>query len=84
MKKPLLHVTDHAVVRYLERVAGLDIAAIRCEIGRRAEQAIEHGAAGAISGGFVHRIVDGSVVTVTPHNQPKIGQGKRRGSAQDD
>ena len=52
MKKPLHHVTDHAVIRYLELVEGVDIEAIRREIGRVADRGIEAGANGVISAGF--------------------------------
>lgn len=34
-----IHITDHAVVRYLERVKGFDVVAIRAEIGDLAKRA---------------------------------------------
>jgi len=39
VKKPLAHVTDHAVLRYLERVKGVDIDAVRDELGRVVDRA---------------------------------------------
>jgi hypothetical protein len=70
MKKPRHNVSDHAVVRYLERVRGVDIARLRAKIGKAAEQALDLGACGAISGGFVYKIRDGVVTTIVAHNQP--------------
>ena len=34
IKKPRVQVTDHAVIRYLERALGMDVETIRREIGR--------------------------------------------------
>lgn len=77
MKKPRHPVSDHAVLRYLERVEGVDIEAIRREIGRRADRGIEAGACGVVSGGFVYRIEAGVVVTVLHHNRAVRGRGRR-------
>ncbi|WP_439526198.1 hypothetical protein [Roseovarius mucosus] len=80
MKKPRHPASDHAVVRYLERVKGMDIDAVRREIGRVVEEGLEAGACGVISGGFVYRIEGGCVVTVTRrHTQPP---GRRRKKTQ--
>jgi len=80
VKKPLHPVTDHAVIRYLERVQGVDIEAIRREIGRIADRGIAAGASGVIIGGFTYRIAGGCVVTVVAQHQPNIrgrcGRGK--------
>ncbi|WP_297772724.1 hypothetical protein [uncultured Roseovarius sp.] len=78
MKKPLHPVTDHAVIRYLERVKGVDIEALRREIGRVADAGIEAGATGVISGGFVYRIETGVVITVLHHNRAERGKPRRR------
>lgn len=78
MKKPLHPVTDHAVIRYLERVKGVDIETLRREIGRVADAGIEAGANGVISGGFVYRIEAGVVVTVLHHNRAERGKPRRR------
>lgn len=45
----------------------MDIDRLRAKIGRTAEQALELGASGAISGGFVYRIRGSVVTTVTSH-----------------
>ncbi|PCH70276.1 MAG: hypothetical protein COC12_08465 [Rhodobacteraceae bacterium] len=70
MKKPLYPVSDHAVVRYLECVRGVDVDRLRAKIGKAAEQAIDLGACGAISGGFIFKIRDGVVTTVVHQNRP--------------
>lgn len=64
MKKPRLLVTDHAIVRYLERVGGFDIEGLRRSIGRRCDTAHEAGATSVLIEGHAFLIVDGHVVTV--------------------
>lgn len=59
-------VTDQAVVRYLEQVWGVDVAAIRSRIAREAATGVAHGAA-ALGRGRVRFVLDSArVVTVTP------------------
>lgn len=73
-------VTDHCVIRFLERAYGLTefIAAVRLEIASGAEPAIDFGAPVAIVHGCRLVIVDGSrVVTALP-------TGKRRGLTKPD
>ncbi len=65
MKKPAVHVTDHAVIRYLERVMGYDIEGLRQQLGREVAPAVELGACGLVSNGFRFVIIDGTLVTVT-------------------
>lgn len=77
MKKPQTRVSDHAVLRYLERVKGVNIEKLRRDIGHKAERAIDMGANGAVSDGFVYRIEGGVVVTVLRQNRPKRGKGKK-------
>ncbi len=79
MKKPLYRVTDHALVRYLERVEGMDIETLRRQIGRIVQQGIEHEANGVISGGMIYRLNGVSVVTIIPQNEIERGHKKRRG-----
>lgn len=79
MKKPLYHVTDHAIVRYLEQVEGVDIETLRRQIGRTVQQGIEEGANGVISGGMIYRLNGLSVVTIIKQNKPDAGRKKRRG-----
>ncbi len=80
MKKPLVHVTDHAVVRYLERVIGMDVDAIRREIGHKVDLALDHpGASGVVVEGFVYRLVETRVVTITPRCEPNRHTGRKGG-----
>ncbi|WP_226779541.1 hypothetical protein [Oceaniglobus trochenteri] len=65
MKKSIAPVSDHAVLRYLERVKGLDVEAVRREIGHLVDIHLDHpGASGVINGGFSYRIRGGVVTTV--------------------
>lgn len=59
-----LPVTDHAVVRYLERVAALDINAIRQRIHDHTHKALACGASGITSNGISYRFAGGRVVSV--------------------
>lgn len=60
------HVSDHAMLRYLERVVGIDVEAHRRDIERRVVHAVELGASGLISDGFRYAISDVRVTTVVP------------------
>lgn len=64
-------VSDHALVRYLERVMGLDVESIRREImtTERAE-AIMMGAKKIIADKHVYIIENGVIVTVLYKNPP--------------
>jgi len=66
MKRLPVPVSDHAVIRYLERVAGFDVEAVRDEIRRKVEPAVRAGACALNSEGYRYLIADGVVVTVTP------------------
>lgn len=79
MKKPLAHVTDHAVLRYLERVKGVDIDAVRDELGRVVDRAIELGAGAAVVDGVKYVLNDRTIVTCTEVKQvPLRGRAMRR------
>lgn len=74
MKRPRTLVSDHAVVRYLERVEGLDVVALKAEIAWRVDYAARLGASAVIIAGYRYVIghdVAGQpvVVTVEPHGQ---------------
>ena len=84
MKHPRTHVTDHAVLRYLERVRGVDVEALRREIGRAVDRAAGMGATGAVIEGYAYKIVQGPdgawVVTVRRAGPgPDIRTGHKRG-----
>lgn len=79
MKKPLAHVTDHAVLRYLERVKGIDVDEIRNELGRVVDKAVGLGAGAAIIDG-IRYILDGqTIITCTEVKEaPLRGRANRR------
>jgi predicted butyrate kinase (DUF1464 family) len=52
-----LHVTDHAILRFLERVHGLELEKLRAELRGKAERAMV--AAQSIGGGQYTILVDG-------------------------
>lgn len=62
-----VRVSDHAVVRFLERVQGVDIDNVRARIAAMCKQAAELGANSAVIRG--HRYIlnnEGMVVTIEP------------------
>lgn len=59
MKRPRVRVSDHAVLRYLERAGGFDVEGLRRAIGRRVEAAVAAGACGIVVGGVSFRVKDG-------------------------
>lgn len=84
MKKSLHPVTDHAVIRYLERVEGMDIEAVRRRIGRKVDRAVELGATGAVVDGVVYRMREGVVITVAPRCLPNKRGGHGNGDGDDE
>lgn len=79
MKKPVAHVTDHAVLRYLERVKGVDIDAVRVELGHIVDKAIEAGAGAAIVDGVKYVLNDKTIVTAALiKDVPLRGRAMRR------
>lgn len=78
MKKSMATVSDHAVIRYLERVIGMDIETLRREIGHRVDRAAEMGATGCILDGFEYRMKEGNVTTVVEASRPDIRCGRQR------
>lgn len=78
VKKPLHSVSDHAVLRYLERVEGVDVEACRMKIGHMVDRGMALGAVGVVIGPFVFRIENRCVVTVYRRNHPRTGHKGRR------
>jgi hypothetical protein len=67
MKDPIA-VSDHALVRYLERVGGFDLSKLRQELGTRVADAAKAGATTVTMEGFAYRIgrdADGRPVLLT-------------------
>lgn len=86
MKHPRTHVSDHAVLRYLQRVDGVDVDAVRCKIGRAVDRAVGMGATGVVIDGWLYKLAGaehGTVVVTTVRRvgAPNIRAGfKRAGS----
>jgi len=59
-------VTDHAVIRYLERCKGFDIEAVRTHIWKVCEGAAKAGATCIRAEGVKFEFASGRVITVTP------------------
>ena len=76
MPRTPLHITDHALLRYLERVQGVDVAAARAEMAAKLRIAEEFsGVCGVLSGGFSYRVRGRHVTTVIAVHPAK---GKRK------
>jgi len=63
-------VTDHAVLRYLEHVAGLDVETVRRHIAAQLKGAPDC-ATGYRLGGIYFVMDEGRVITVKTHNLPE-------------
>lgn len=61
--------SDHALVRYLERVKGMNLDRARAEIAEMVGRAEDHGRSGVLPTGHLYRLRDGVVYTITA--QPK-------------
>lgn len=79
MKKPVVTVSDHALVRYIERVLDIDVETLRREIGRRIDRVVVDGACGVTIDGYTYRLIDGTVTTVleTSRPDPRLGRQRR-------
>jgi len=86
MSKCPIRVSDHALVRYAERVQGVDLGPRRRDIARRVAAAADAGANAVVIDGWRYVIEDRVVVTVMPHVQADIrtGRVKRRREIDDD
>lgn len=59
-------ITDHAMLRYLERVIGIDVDLHRRAVEAIVAQGVARGACAVVVGGHRYAIVDCHVVTVKP------------------
>lgn len=74
-----VRVTDHAVIRYLERIAGVDVDGARRALQHAAQLAEEHdGANRVICQGVKFYIRNHTLTTVMPANRPDPRTGKVR------
>jgi hypothetical protein len=65
-----LMVSDHAVLRYMERVLGFNIDGVRAQIRELTEPAYGVGASGVKKDGFYYPIVQGVVTSCVPNRGP--------------
>ena len=85
MKKPLACVTDHAVLRHLERTCGIDVEAVRNELGQKVAAAVEAGAASTVSNGIRYVLVGENLVSCVPvKSVPQRGRANRRRAREED
>ncbi|MGH1416878.1 MAG: hypothetical protein ACRBB0_25565 [Pelagimonas sp.] len=83
MKKSRHTISDRALLRYLERAKGVDVEALRRELGRRVDSAVEgHVGLSAVNIAGLRFAIgrDGTVPTVWPSSATErhIGTYKRR------
>lgn len=76
-KEPI-RVSDHAVLRYLERAMGLNIEMVRDHILSVCVAPASFGAVCVRSEGLRFEIVNGTVVTVVPDHQHPSNESRRR------
>lgn len=57
-------ITDHALVRYLQRVRGIDVEAIRAQLAAECGPAIQLGAKTMRSGGLEYRFDGAKLITI--------------------
>lgn len=77
------HVTDHALVRYLERVEGIDVIAARRAIEEAVRQGVETGADAVLLDGMRYCLQNRAVVTVKKIGHPDQRTGGHRGKRGD-
>jgi len=71
-------VTDHAVLRYIERVMGVDVDRIRRTISEAVDGAAKIGVNRVTINGWEFRIKDGTVVTMlSRHSEPEPKKRRR-------
>ena len=87
MKPRVQHVSDHAVLRYLERIKGIDIEKARREIAARVDKVLQDPrldetdapeVSGVVIDGFAYRMEDRTVVTILKVNHPDKRTGRVR------
>lgn len=83
-----LDVSDHAVLRWLERVEGVDVGGIRRRIAMAAQNAADLGAGGVRVEGVTFKLEHGPIrtvvtTTITNHVRPHLAQPRRRPAVAD-
>lgn len=72
-------ITDHAMLRYLEQVEGVDIAAVRAKLAARLDEAVRMGASAVTIDGHQFRFSDVYCTTVVPRHMrmPRRNRSQR-------
>ena len=78
MKNSPVRVTDHAVVRFLEHVAGFDLEPVRDLIRCEAQNGVLHGASGVRLNGVRYALRDNAVVTLSCRKPKSFEELRRR------
>lgn len=78
MKKSAVNVSDHALIRYLERVVGIDVELHRRQMGVAIDKVMLEGACGVVIAGFDYRIAGETVTTVLEARRPDRRTGRQR------
>ena len=73
-----IHVTDHAVVRYLERVHFVNVSAIRRRIKKAVYSAVKHGSNGIIKDGITYKLKGRTVTTILSNENRKRRHLRRK------
>ena len=74
---PRAIVTDHALLRYMERVLRIDVESLRLDVARIAQVGVEHGASGVQAGGYSYKLEGARVTTVLTAATPNIRLGRK-------
>lgn len=69
-RTPKNTVTDHAVLRWLERFGYVDVEKVRKQIHSETKEALNSGATKLKINGIEYRMRDGKVVTLIAHRKP--------------
>lgn len=77
ISKEPVRVTDHAVIRYLERAMGLNIEIVRDHIASLCAGPAAYGATALRAEGVKFEIVNGAVTTVVPDTGTTINKTSR-------
>lgn len=77
ISKEPVRVTDHAVIRYLERAMGLNIEIVRDHIASLCAGSAAYGATALRAEGVKFEIVNGAVTTVVPDSGLTISATSR-------
>lgn len=75
--KPRALVSDHALLRYMERVLRIDVEALRLDVARIVEVGVEHGASGVQAGGYSYKLDGARVTRVLTTATPNIRLGRK-------